>query len=162
MTTGFILIKARSNFVVKLAINLPIYQETMAFTNLPTGNWNIIANGYSGSLIIKLNDNGAILDGSTIFGNKIIGFCDKVTGKLTFTRIVGSEPDNHQVLLENTRCSNYFKLKHFLNSNVRFIPDMFLKMLTIVINGTSLVNSSPIEARVALPVVRLSDGLLHY
>ncbi|GBC08261.1 hypothetical protein RclHR1_00080038 [Rhizophagus clarus] len=65
--------------------------------NLPTGNWNISANGWKGSLVIKLDDNGNIKSGSTIFGNNIIGFYDKATGKLTFTRIGESNPENHQI-----------------------------------------------------------------
>jgi hypothetical protein len=76
----------------------------MATTNI-AGAWKVNANGHSGALQINLNPNGILQNGSTIYGNKIVGSYDAVSGMLTFTRIINKDdPSTHQVLERTNYC----------------------------------------------------------
>ncbi|WDM20256.1 hypothetical protein [Paenibacillus polymyxa] len=54
---------------------------------LPTGRWNIEANGFTGELNITSVSGGFVT--GTVFGNPIRGWYDFNAGKLTFVRFIG-------------------------------------------------------------------------
>jgi hypothetical protein len=61
---------------------------------LPTGDWSVLANGFSGTLSIT-SVSGGNLSG-TIFGNPITGFWNSTSREITFVRDLGS-PDANQI-----------------------------------------------------------------
>jgi hypothetical protein len=57
--------------------------------NLPVGDWQVNANGFHGLLrITGVNIVGDILPGSSIFGNRIVGFYDRTSARINFIRII--------------------------------------------------------------------------
>jgi hypothetical protein len=65
---------------------------------LRAGNWFIDANGFEGVLTVRTDDAGNILPGSTVFGDPIIGFFNRVQEQIIFLRQSAPEgPSNVQV-----------------------------------------------------------------
>jgi hypothetical protein len=86
---------------------------------LPTGNWVVAANGYTGRLYIAgVDTNGNIQTGSTFFGNPISGFFDATSAHINFVRIgvdLGAEQIYDGYLFRSvTNPADYFLAGEFL------------------------------------------------
>jgi hypothetical protein len=86
---------------------------------LPTGNWVVIANGYTGRLYISgVDAAGNIQAGSTFFGNPIAGFFDATSAHINFIRVgvdIGAEQIYDGYLFRSvTNPSAYFLTGEFL------------------------------------------------
>lgn len=65
---------------------------------LKSGSWSINGNGFSGTFVVGGVDPAGNLTNCSAFGNKVIGFWDEQSRKLTFLRIVTpSDPGTYQV-----------------------------------------------------------------
>jgi hypothetical protein len=62
---------------------------------LPSATWRIDGNGYVGPMSISVDSNGNVT--GTAYGNSIFGFYDSTSGKITFMRLIGSDPTTHQI-----------------------------------------------------------------
>lgn len=65
---------------------------------LSIGNWTINGNGFQDKLVISQIDSEGKLLNSSAFGNKVLGFWDEASRKITFMRLVNpSDPSTFQV-----------------------------------------------------------------
>jgi hypothetical protein len=82
---------------------------------LSIGDWAINGNGFQGKLVIKQIDTQGNLVNSTAFGNKIVGFWDEASRKITFVRAVTpTDPASFQVytgylMSDNKMVAGYFE-----------------------------------------------------
>jgi hypothetical protein len=64
----------------------------------PLGTWDINGNGYDGVLSIQQVDAQGNLGGSTVFGDRVDGFWDDRSKRITFIRVIdSSNPSRNQV-----------------------------------------------------------------
>ena len=68
---------------------------TCLYAQLRGGNWEVIANGFRGTLNISVDPQGNVT--GTIFGDSIEGFFDQVSNKIIFVRTFGDDPLDIQV-----------------------------------------------------------------
>lgn len=68
-------------------------------TTLKNGTWDMNANGSAGPLVIGgIGTDGTLAGSSTALGNKVLGFWDEASRKLTFMRLVKpTDPSTFQV-----------------------------------------------------------------
>lgn len=64
---------------------------------LPTGSWNLVANGFDGTLQIDSIGPGGELGGS-VFGQAITGFWDEGSQVITFMRVPPEASGNASVI----------------------------------------------------------------
>jgi hypothetical protein len=60
----------------------------------PLGTWDVIANGYSGYLVIGSVDSSGDLVDATFFGNPVEGFWSALENKITFIRLINTASIN--------------------------------------------------------------------
>jgi hypothetical protein len=71
------------------SLAVPLIHATLPTPfDLPVGDWNVDANGTKGILHIGAVVNGT-LQGSTIFGNPIVGLYDSTAARISFIRLLG-------------------------------------------------------------------------
>lgn len=82
--------------------------------SLKNGNWNINGNGFPGVLAISgIAGDGALT--GTVYGNKILGFWDEPSRRITFMRLTQpSDPASFQVyngylMTDNTTLAGSFE-----------------------------------------------------
>lgn len=82
-------------FVWIICLLTTIFSINVSYADPPVGTWEVIGNGFAGTLVINVDPQGNVT--GTIYGDPIEGFFDEPSHKIIFVRRIGGDPSIIQV-----------------------------------------------------------------